>query len=242
MKEEYKKFLRIDNLPHLWCSGCGNGIVLNIFVRAFSKSYLDHNHTVIVSGIGCSGRITQYLNFDTVDTLHGRAIPIAIGIKLSRPELNVIVFMGDGDAIAIGGNHLIHAARRNIDVTVIVINNMIYGMTGGQHSPTTPEGIKTKTSPYGTIEPSVDISKLAITAGATFVAKYTTYHAKELEKGIMEGLQHKGFSLIEVISSCPVQWKMEPYQALKIQKNIKNIGIIFKSTKPEFSKKISTTL
>ena len=238
MKEEYKKFLRIDNLPHLWCSGCGNGIVLNIFVRAFSKSYLDHNHTVIVSGIGCSGRITQYLNFDTVHTLHGRAIPIAIGIKLSRPELNVIVFMGDGDAIAIGGNHLIHAARRNIDITAIVVNNMIYGMTGGQHSPTTPENTKTKTSPYGSAEVPINISKLAIAAGATFVAKYSVYHVKELEKGLIEGLQHKGFTLIEINSTCPVQWKMEPYQALIAQKQVKDIGIIHRSSEPEFCEKI----
>ena len=238
MKEEYKKFLRINYLPHIWCPGCGNGIILNVFIHAFAKLHLNQDHTVVVSGIGCSGRITQYLNFDTIHTLHGRAIPLAIGIKLSRPELNVVVFTGDGDSIAIGGNHLIHAARRNINITVIIINNMTYGMTGGQYSPTTPEQSKTKTSPYGSIEPNIDISKLVISAGATFVAKYTTYHIKELEKGMIEAIIHEGFSLIEVVSTCPIQWKMTPEQALKIQKEFKDIGIITKYNKPEFCKKI----
>ena len=238
MRKDHRKFLRTNYLPHIWCPGCGNGTVLNVFVHACAKLAIDQDQTVIVSGIGCSGRITQYLNFDTIHTLHGRAIPLATGIKLSRPELNLVVFMGDGDAIAIGGNHLIHAARRNIDMTVIIINNMIYGMTGGQYSPTTPEQRKTKTTPYGPIEPPVDISKLACSAGATFVAKYTIYHVKELEKGIIKAINHKGFSLIEVMSACPVQWKIRPSQALEILKGIKEIGIIANLDRPEFCKKI----
>lgn len=238
MKKRYRKFLRINYLPHIWCPGCGNGTVLNAFVHAFARSNLNKDQTVIVSGIGCSGRITQYLNFDTIHALHGRALPLATGIKLFRPELNVVVFMGDGDSIAIGGNHLIHAARRNIDITAIIINNMTYGMTGGQYSPTTPEQSKTKTSPYGSVEPTIDISKLAVSAGATFVAKYTTYHVKELEKGLLEALIHRGFSLIEVISACPVQWKMEVTHALKKQAGFKDIGIITKYNKPEFCEKI----
>ncbi len=238
MKESIKRFLRTSHLPHAWCPGCGNGIILNVFAHVCEKLHLDQDRTVIVSGIGCSGRITQYLNFDTIHTLHGRAIPIATGIKLSRPELNLIVFMGDGDSVAIGGNHLIHAARRNIDLTAIIINNMNYGMTGGQSSPTTPEQTKTKTSPYGSIEPTIDICQLAISAGATFVAKYTLYHVKELEKGMIDAITHKGFSLIEVISTCPVQWKMTPYHALKIQEKIKDRGILTKYNKPEFCEKI----
>ena len=209
-----------------------------MFVHACANLCVDQDHTVIISGIGCSGRITQYLNFDTIHALHGRAIPLATGIKLVRPELNLVVFMGDGDSVAIGGNHLIHAARRNIDMTVIIINNMIYGMTGGQFSPTTPEQSKTKTSPYGSIEPAMDITKLVISAGATFVAKYTTYHIKGLKKGIIKALTHKGFSLLEILSSCPVQWKMTPSQALKGQKKFKSIGIITEYDRPEFCEQI----
>jgi len=225
MKKEWRTFLREKYLPHRWCAGCGNGIILNVFVHAFSEAGLNQDKTVILSGIGCSGRITQYLNFDTIHTLHGRAIPLATGIKLFRPDLNVIVFTGDGDCMAIGGNHLIHAARRNIDLTVIFINNQIYGMTGGQLSPTTPLHSKTKTSPYGNKETPFNVTELVISAGATFVAKFTTYHARELKRGLVKAFFHKGFSFVEVISACPTRWGLKPVEALESQKKEK-VGII----------------
>jgi len=218
MKKEYEKFIRLRMLPSIWCPGCGNGIVLGSFIRAFYSTGIDRNSTVVVSGIGCTGRISQYLDFDTVHTTHGRALALATGIKLANPRLHIVVFMGDGDAMAIGGNHFIHAARRNIDLTSIIINNAIYGMTGGQESPTTPKGKKTKTTPYGSVENPINIPRLAIAAGATFVAKFTSYHAKMLEHGIAEALLHKGFSVVEVITGCPTQWKMKPSDILEAQK------------------------
>lgn len=230
----FRDLIRTQYFPHRWCAGCGNGIVLNAFVHAFVKTGIDREKTVIVSGIGCSGRITQYLNFNTIHTLHGRAIPLATGIKLFRPDLTVVVFMGDGDCLAIGGNHLIHAARRNINLTAIVINNMLYAMTGGQFSPTTPFKKKTKTTPYGNIESPLDLTKIALASGATFVAKYTVYHVKELINGIASALTHKGFSIIEVISTCPTQWKSDPVTALKSLKNLSDIGIKTSECRPEY--------
>jgi 2-oxoglutarate ferredoxin oxidoreductase subunit beta len=170
MKEMIDKYYR-PRLPHIWCPGCGNGIVTSAIVKAIDKQGLDQDKTVIVSGIGCSSRATGYLNFDTVHSAHGRALPVATGIKLANPELNVIVITGDGDATAIGGNHFIHAARRNIDLTVILYNNNIYGMTGGQYSPLTPFNSKATTAPYGTVERPFDVAELAKAAGATFVAR-----------------------------------------------------------------------
>jgi 2-oxoglutarate ferredoxin oxidoreductase subunit beta len=205
-------------MPNAWCPGCGNGIVLGTFLRAFQDTGLKKRSTVIVSGIGCSSRITQYLDFDAIHTIHGRALAFATGIKLTRPDLKVIVFMGDGDAVAIGGNHLIHAARRNIDLTAIVINNSLYGMTGGQTSPGTPLGKKTRTAPYGNVENPANISRLVIASGATYVARFTTFHAKRLEKAIGEALRHKGFSLVESITGCPTQWDTKPWMLLETQK------------------------
>ena len=167
---------------------------------------LDPSKIAVVSGIGCSSRATGYLNYNTMHTLHGRAIAFATGIKLSRPEMTVLVMTGDGDAGAIGGNHFIHAARRNMDISVICFNNNIYGMTGGQYSPTTPEESYATTSPYGNIEEPFDLSRLAITSGATYVARSTTYHFVALQNYIKKAVANKGFSLVETITQCPTYY------------------------------------
>ncbi len=198
-----KDYLRQRFFPQIWCAGCGHGIVMGGLVRAIEESGFEKNEVVLVSGIGCSSRISGYLDFHTMHTLHGRALAFATGVKLGRPHLKVIVPMGDGDALAIGGNHLIHAARRNIDLTAIIMNNSIYGMTGGQTSPLTPLGKKGTTATVGTIDHSFDIVELARGAGASFVARTTTYHAKEMIQIIYEAINHKGFSLVEVMSQCP---------------------------------------
>ena len=198
-----KDYLRQRFFPQIWCAGCGHGIVMGGMVRAIAQSGLEKNEVVLVSGIGCSSRISGYLDFHTMHTLHGRALAFATGVKLGRPHLKVIVPMGDGDALAIGGNHLIHAARRNIDLTAIIMNNSIYGMTGGQTSPLTPLGKKGTTATLGTVDHCFDIVELAKGAGASFVARTTTYHAKEMIKIIYEAINHKGFSLVEVMSQCP---------------------------------------
>lgn len=203
MNKKFADYYRIDRLPYIWCAGCGNGIVLNGLVEAFDKLKIDKNRTVIVSGIGCSSRAPLYLNFDTLHTTHGRAIAFATGIKFANPELNVIVLTGDGDAAAIGGNHLIHAARRNIDLTVICFNNSNYGMTNGQFSPTTPQMAYTSTTPYGMIERGFDLCKLVEGAGATYVARTTTYHIRMLPNMIVNAIKNQGFSFIDVIAQCP---------------------------------------
>ncbi|MBW2147747.1 MAG: 2-oxoacid:ferredoxin oxidoreductase subunit beta [Deltaproteobacteria bacterium] len=197
------KYLRHDKkFPHVWCPGCGNGILLGSLIRAVDAESLKKDDVVLISGIGCSGRLAVYVDFNTLHTTHGRALTFATGVKLANPSLHVIVVMGDGDATAIGGNHLIHAARRNIDLTAIIVNNNIYGMTGGQYSPTTPYGSKASTSPYGNIEHSFDISELAITAGAVFVGRGSVYHTRLLDTLIRKALQKRGFSVVEVISQC----------------------------------------
>lgn len=188
--------------PTVWCPGCGNGVILSAVVRAINKLGLDKNYVTMVSGIGCAGRMPAYLDVNTVHTTHGRALAYATGIKLAKPEMEVIVVMGDGDASAIGGNHFIHTARRNIELTAIVVNNRIYGMTGGQYSPATPTGDFSTTSAYGNIDQPFDISKMAEVAGAGFVARSTVYHAAEMEKFIEKGIEKKGFSVIEVLSNC----------------------------------------
>ncbi len=200
----YEKYFRMDRLPHIWCPGCGNGIVMKAIVQAIEKQNLDQDKTVIVSGIGCSSRASGYMNFDTLHTAHGRAIPFATGIKLANPELNVIVITGDGDCTAIGGNHFIHGARRNIDLTVILFNNNIYGMTGGQASPLTPTTKKATTAPYGAIDSVFDACNLAEAAGATFVARSTAYHVPHLTDMISKGIASKGFSFIEAVTQCPI--------------------------------------
>ena len=201
------KYLRHDKkFPHLWCPGCGNGIMLGALIRAIDRVGYEKDDIVLISGIGCSGRLPVYVDFNTLHTTHGRALTFATGVKLAKPRLKVIVVMGDGDAVAIGGNHFIHAARRNIDLTAIIVNNNTYGMTGGQYSPTTPFGMRTTTSPYTHIEHSFMISELAVTAGATFVARGTVYHAKMLDTLLEKGLRKQGFSVVEVISHCHTQY------------------------------------
>jgi 2-oxoglutarate ferredoxin oxidoreductase subunit beta len=207
MTELRHKYLRHQKkFPHIWCAGCGNGIILGALIRAIERLGLAKNDIVFASGIGCSGRMPTYVDFNTLHTTHGRALTFATGIKLARPSLKVIVVMGDGDAAAIGGNHFIHAARRNIDLTAIIINNQIYGMTGGQASPTTPYGAGSSTSPYANIEHAFSIAELAVAAGASFVARGTVYHAVQLDSLIEKGISKNGFSVIEVMSNCHVQF------------------------------------
>ncbi len=196
-------YFRQNRLPHIWCPGCGHGTITGALVRAIAKLKLDKNRVVVVSGIGCSSRAPGYLDFDTLHTTHGRAIAFATGIKLSRPDLKVIVLTGDGDCTAIGGNHFIHAARRNIDITTIVMNNNIYGMTSGQYSPMTPKGMMGTTAPYGNVERTFDLAKLAIASGATYVGRATSYHVQLLGELIEKALLNKGFSMIEAVSQCP---------------------------------------
>lgn len=206
MEQIVDKYFRPGRLPHIWCPGCGNGVVTGCIVKAVDKLALAKDDVAVVSGIGCSSRASGYLDFNTVHSAHGRALPVATGVKLAEPRLNVIVVTGDGDCTAIGGNHLIHAARRNIDMTVILYNNSIYGMTGGQYSPMTPLGSKATTAPYATIEQDFNIVELAKAAGATFVARATTFHAQVLTDMIVKGIQHKGFSLIEAVAACPTSF------------------------------------
>jgi len=199
------KYLRTNKkFPHVWCAGCSNGIVLGSIIRAVDELKIKKDDIAMVSGIGCSSRMPVYVDFNTMHTLHGRAIPHATGIKMFKPNMNVLVVTGDGDATAIGGNHFIHACRRNLNLTVILINNNIYGMTGGQFSPTTPTGDRATTCPYGNIDPNFDICNLAIGAGATFVARTTAFHAVEMQKLIKEAIEHPGFALVEIMSTCPV--------------------------------------
>ena len=197
------KYLRPKkHFPSVWCPGCGNGIAMGAYIRAVDKLGYDRNNIAMVSGIGCTSRMPVYMDFNSLHTTHGRALPYATGIKFAQPNMKVVVITGDGDALAIGGNHFIHACRRNIDITCILINNYIYGMTGGQGSPTTPSGSISTTTPYGNVEKHFDPCKLAIAAGASFVGRGTVYHYPQLEKLIMAALEHKGFSLVEVISNC----------------------------------------
>ncbi len=197
------KYLRHDKkFPHVWCGGCGIGILLGSLIRAIDHIGYTKDEILMVSGIGCSGRLPVYVDFNTLHTTHGRALTFATGAKLAKPEMKVIVIMGDGDATAIGGNHFIHAARRNIDLTAIIVNNSIYGMTGGQYSPTTPYGDRATTATYGTVENSFNISQLAVCAGGVYVARGTVFHARQLDQLIEKALLKKGFSVVEVISQC----------------------------------------
>src|SRR6056297_2857706 len=200
------KYLREKQLPHIWCPGCGHGTILGNIIRGIDRAGYDQDKTVVVSGIGCSGRASGYLNFDTLHVTHGRAIPFATGIKLANPELNVIVITGDGDGAAIGGNHLIHGCRRNIDLTVVLMNNHIYGMTSGQFSPMTPTGDNATTTPYGNIDQNFDLAGLTKASGASFIARGTAYNTRQLIEIFKDGLLHKGFSFIEAISQCPVNY------------------------------------
>ncbi len=200
--EKLIRYLRVDRWPTVWCPGCGNGIILKAFLEAVDKIGLKKERVAVVSGIGCSSRATGYLDFNTMHTLHGRAIAFATGVKLARPEFKVVVMGGDGDLTSIGGNHFIHACRRNINITIIVFNNLIYGMTRGQYSPTTPEGSIASTAPYGHIEKPFDVVKLALSAGATYVARATVFHYNLLTRYIKEALEHRGVSVVDAITNC----------------------------------------
>jgi len=202
-----EQFLRMERIPHIWCPGCGIGTSVNCFARALIESKVDLDHLAIVSGIGCTGRVAGYLRLDSFHTTHGRAIPFATGLKLANPMLKVIVYSGDGDLFAIGGNHFIHAARRNLDLTVICVNNLIYAMTGGQVAPTTPISAISTTTPYGCYEPPFNLPYLAEAAGATYVARWTTFHVRQLARSMKEALSKEGFSFIEIISPCPTLYQ-----------------------------------
>lgn len=200
---DVKTYLREWAMPHVLCPGCAHGIVLRSFLTAVDELGIDQDKLAMVAGIGCSSRLVGYVDFCTLHGTHGRAPAFATGLKLARPDLNVVVITGDGDALAIGGNHLIHAARRNIDITVLLLNNSIYGMTGGQVAPTTPEGAVASTTPAGNTEPNFDACKLLIGAGASFVARVLAANPIEMTKIMADGLSHRGFSFIDVISDCP---------------------------------------
>jgi len=204
--QDYEKYLRIEKFPLIFCPGCGDGIVLKAILRAVDRIGLERDEICMVSGIGCSSRTPGYVDVNTLHTTHGRALTFATGVKMARPDLKVIVVTGDGDATAIGGNHFIHAARRNIDLTVVLYNNWIYGMTGGQVSPATPTGELASTAPYGSIEPNFDIAALAAGAGASFVARETVAKPLLLDRMIEKAIQKKGFSLVEVMTPCPTAY------------------------------------
>jgi len=204
--QDYAKYLRIEKFPLIFCPGCGDGIVLKAILRAIDRLGLERDEICMVSGIGCSSRTTGYVDVNTLHTTHGRALTFATGVKMVRPDLTVIVVTGDGDATAIGGNHFIHAARRNIDLTVILYNNWIYGMTGGQVSPATPTGRFASTAPYGSIEPNFDIAALAAGAGASFVARETVAKPLLMDRLIEKAILKKGFSLVEVMTPCPTAY------------------------------------
>ncbi len=257
-KHPLDSYLRKGMIPHIWCPGCGNGVILNCFLQALKELHFNLDNLVVVSGIGCMGRISGYINADAFHTTHGRAIPFALGVKLAKPELKVVVFGGDGDLLAIGANHLIQAARRNIELTVILSNNFNYGMTGGQCGPTTPLNAVTTTSPYGNVEHPFNAVYLAAGSGATYVARWTAYHVRNLVDSIKKALLKKGFSFIEVISPCPeiygrhtkhmnavemmkwlkqasiIQNKIDPIKA-EITQNIIVVGEFVDKEKPEYT-------
>jgi len=228
LRHPYEKFLRRDRIPHIWCEGCGNGIILNCFARALDELNMDLDKVAVVSGIGCIGRISGYTNTDSFHTTHGRPIAFATGVKLANPELTVAVISGDGDLFAIGGNHFIHGARRNLDIKVICANNFIYGMTGGQGGPTTPMETWTTTTPYGNIEQAFNLVHLAAACGAVYVARWTTLQTRWLTESIKKALQKEGFSFVEIISECPEIFgrynKMDT--ALKMMKWFKEASVV----------------
>jgi 2-oxoglutarate ferredoxin oxidoreductase subunit beta len=223
-----EEFLRTERMPHIWCPGCGIGTTVNCFTRALIDSKVDLKKLSVVSGIGCTGRVAGYVNLDSFHTTHGRAIPFATGLKLANPKLNVVVYSGDGDLFAIGGNHLIHAARRNVDLKVICVNNLIYAMTGGQTAPTTPGDVITSTSPYGTYDPAFNLPALVEAAGAVFVARWTTFHVVQLAKSMREMFSKKGFCFIEIISPCPTLYQRrnkmgDGLDAMKFYKQVSKV-------------------
>ncbi len=224
--EKIRSLLRTERLPHIWCPACGIGIVLKVFAEAVLESGIDPDKHVVVSGIGCAGRITGYLRLDGYHVLHGRPIPFAVGLKTSRPELEVTVISGDGDLLTIGGNHFIHAARRNDDINVILINNFNYGMTGGQYGATTPPGSRTLTSPYGHIEGAFNVPYISAALGAAYVARWSVLHERELKKSILEMFTVDGFAVIEVVSPCILYGELNNIPPLEMMKKFREKCII----------------
>jgi len=235
-------YLRMDRIPHIWCPGCGLGTAMNCVVRAIKTCGIPRNDISVVSGIGCTGRMAGYLKLDSFHTTHGRPIPFATGLKLANPKLKVVVLSGDGDLFAIGGNHFIHAARRNIDLTIICVNNFTYGMTGGQVTPTTPIEAIASTTPYGNSEDPFNLPFLAESAGAVYVARWTTYHVRQAIKAMKEAVQKSGFTFVEIISPCPTLYGrrnklgdgLEMMREFKAKSTVKNgadtreVGLDFK--------------
>lgn len=224
------EFIRQDRLPHILCEGCGDGTIINALLEAIVELGLDMEKVVFVSGIGCSSRIPGYLQFDSLHTTHGRPIAFATGLKLANPELNVIVITGDGDMSSIGGNHFLHGCRRNTDLTVICVNNFNYGMTGGQASPTTPIGFKTTTTTKGALEAPLDISRVAVAAGANYVSRWTTVAPIQIKESIKKALENEGFNLIEVIAQCPTAFGRRN----KLKTSLAMLDWIKKNTIPFF--------
>lgn len=204
MAFDYDKYLRTDKMPTFWCWGCGDGVILKAIIRAIDRIGWSMDDVCVVSGIGCSGRMSSYIDCNTVHTTHGRAIAYATGIKLANPDKHVIVVTGDGDGLAIGGNHTIHGCRRNIDLNHILVNNFIYGLTNSQTSPTTPRGFWTVTAQYGNVDPSFDAAKLAIAAGATFVGRESVTNPEKIERLLAKGFEHEGYSFFDIFSNCHV--------------------------------------
>ena len=230
MAFNYDQYLRTDKMPTLWCWGCGDGIILKAVIRAIDKLGWNMDDVCVVSGIGCSGRFSSYIDCNTVHTTHGRTIAYATGIKLANPDKHVIVVAGDGDSMAIGGNHTIHGCRRNIDLNFILVNNFIYGLTNSQVSPTTPRGMWSVTTQYGNVDPSFDACQLAMGAGATFVARETVTAPKKLEKVFIEGFKHKGFSFFDIFSNCHINLgrKNKMGEAIQNQEWIDNMTMSVK--------------
>jgi len=206
LKHPLEEYLRVDRLPHIWCPGCGLGMILGALLRSIEKNKLDIDKMALVSGIGCTGRAAGYVKMDSFHVTHGRPLPFATGLKIAKPALKIVVFTGDGDLAAIGGNHFIHAARRNVDMTVICVNNFIYGMTGGQLGPTTPTAAQSTTSRQGNIEHPFNLPLLAGACGAVYVARWTASHVRQMERAFSEALNKKGFSFVEIISPCPTYY------------------------------------
>jgi 2-oxoglutarate/2-oxoacid ferredoxin oxidoreductase subunit beta len=220
----YNDYLRVHRLPTTWCAGCGDGAIMKALIRAMDDLKVDRDNTAIISGIGCSGRFSGYLDFNTLHVTHGRTLAFATGMKMANPDANIIVISGDGDSLAIGGNHFIHACRRNIDITLIIINNYTYGLTGGQVSPSTPLDSSSPTAPYGSIEPTFDTCKLAQASGASFVSRTVVASPLHMDKMMKAALSHKGFSLVEVMSNCHINWgrKNEYAAAADLIKHLKD--------------------
>ncbi len=240
MSQENKfiPYMREDRLPHIFCPGCGNGTIMSAFLRAMEKAEMDFDNIAMVSGIGCSSRIPGYMDCDSLHTTHGRAISFATGLKTANKDLDVVVFTGDGDCASIGGNHLIHAARRNINLTVICINNNIYGMTGGQISPTSPKGSFGTTAPYGNMDSPFNLAELVAAAGATYSARWTTVQIENLISAIKDGLKNPGFSFIEVATQCPTYYgrknKLRTATAMAVTLKM---NTVFKSSADRMRKK-----